>query len=197
VFYICCDVNDHKLIRNVSKGDALSFDEIFNKYNKKVYAFSLRNLKNKEDAEGVVQEVFMNLWKDRNKLKELNNLESWIFAICFNTIRKHFRKILRERQHLQELAEIIASDDNSTITEVEYHDLLEKAEAIIEKLPVRQKTIFLLSKKDGLSNSEIAGKLNITKKTVENHLTRAKSFIKKTLVDEGLLSLLFYWLFIK
>ena len=189
--------NEHDLIQNFIKGDASSFDEIFRIYNKKVYAFSLRNLKNKEDAEGVVQEVFVNLWKDRDRLKDMKSLESWIFAICFNTIRKHFRKMMREKQHLQKFAEISSRDDNSTVTDVEYNDLLEKAEKIIERLPERQKIIFLLSKREGLSNSEIAGKLNITKKTVENHLTRAKSFIKKALVDNGLLSLLFFWLFIK
>lgn len=189
--------HEYILIQKLVKGDAHSFDVIFNKYNKKVYAFSLRNLKNKEDAEGVVQEVFVNLWKDRAKLKEIKNLDAWIFSICFNTIRKHFRQLTREKKHLQRFAEYSLEDDNSTVTEIEYNDLLEKAEQIIEKLPDRQKTIFLLSKKEGLSNNEISVKLNITKKTVENHLTNAKSFIKKALVDEGLLSLLFYWLFIK
>lgn len=189
--------NEHRLIQDLIKGDALSFDIIFTKYNKKVYAFSLKNLKNKEDAEGVVQEVFVNLWKDRAKLKEIEKLEAWIFAICFNTIRKHFRKLIRERKHLQKFAESSLWDDNSTVTEIEYNDLLEKAEKIIEKLPSRQKAVFLLSKREGLSNTEISGKLNITKKTVENHLTKAKSFIKKALVDEGLLSLLFFCVFIK
>jgi len=189
--------NEHRLIRDLVKGDAHAFDIIFSKYNKKVYAFSLRNLKNKEDAEGVVQDVFLNLWKDCTRLKELENLEAWIFKICFNTISKHFRKLIRERKHLQKLADSFLWDDNSTITEIEYSDLLEKAEKIIEKLPQRQKTIFILSKREGLSNTEISNKLNITKKTVENHLTKSKSFIKKALVDEGFISLLFFWLFIK
>ena len=189
--------NEHKLIRDIIKGDAHSFDKIFNKYNAKVYAFSLRNLKNKEDAEGVVQDVFLSLWKDRARLREIRNLEAWIFTICFNTIRKHFRKLIREKNHLQQFTESALRDDNSTATEIEYNDLLEKAEKIIDQLPGHQKTIFLLSKREGLSNAEISNKLNITKKTVENHLTKAKSFIKKSLVDKGLLSLLFFWLFIK
>lgn len=189
--------HEHTLIQDLVKGDAHSFDKIFNKYNKKVYAFSLRNLKNKEDAEGIVQEVFVNLWKDRAKLTEIRNLDAWIFSVCFNTIRKHFRQLMREKKHLQRFAAYSLEDDNSTVTEIEYNDLLEKAEQIIEKLPDRQKTIFLLSKKEGLSNDEISVRMNITKKTVENHLSNAKSFIKKALVDEGLLTLLFYWLFIK
>ncbi len=188
---------EHNLIKNLIKGDAHSFDEIYELYNKRVYAFSFRNLKNKEDAEGVVQEVFLNLWKDRIKLKELKSLDAWIFTISFNVIRRHFRKLTRERKHLEKFKETTLTNDSSTITEVEYHDLLEKAEKIVEKLPPRQKTIYMLSKKEGLSNTEISKKLNITKKTVENYLTYAKAFIKKKLVNERLLTLLFFWLFIK
>lgn len=188
---------DYELIKKLAKGDAKSFDVIFSRYNKKVYAFSLRNLKNKEDAEGIVQDVFINLWKDRTKLTEIRNLDAWIFSICFNTIRKHFRQLMREKKHLQRFSEHLFDEDNSTSIDIEYNDLLEKVERIIEKLPDRQKTIFYLNKKEGLSNDEISERLKITKKTVENHLTIAKSFIKKSLIDEGLVSMLFYWLFVK
>ncbi len=188
---------EHNLIKNLIKGDAYSFDEIYELYNKRVYAFSLHNLKNKDDAEGVVQEVFLNLWKDRAKLQKLKNLDAWIFTISFNVINKHFRKLARERKHLEKFAEPTLTYDSSTITEVEYHDLLEKAEKIVEKLPPRQKAIYILSKKEGLSNTEISMKLHITKKTVENYLTSAKAFIKEKLVCEGLLTLLFFWFFIK
>ena len=190
-------MDEHKLIKNLIKGDAVSFDEIFERFNKKVYAFSISNLKNKQDAEEVVQEVFYHLWKDRAKLKELKSLDAWIFAISFNIIRKHFRKLARERKILENFSETKLSKDNSTVTDVEYNDLLEKAEKIIEKLPARQKNIYLLSKRQGLSNTEISTKLNITNKTVENHLSTAKTFLKRALVDERLLSLLFFWLFVK
>ena len=192
------EINDeHKLIKKLIKGDAFSFDEIFERFNEKVYAFSIINLKNKQDAEEVVQEVFLNLWKDRAKLKELKSLDAWIFTISFNIIRKHFRKIARERKFLENFSETTLSNDNSTVIEVEYNDLLEKAERIIEDLPARQKTIYLLSKKEGLSNTEISKQLNIKNKTVENHLTRAKTFLRRALVDERLLTILFFWLFVK
>jgi len=189
--------NEHKLIKSLIKGDAYSFDEIFERYNKKVYAFSFYNLKNKQDAEGVVQEVFLNLWKDRAKLKEIQNLDTWIFTVSFNVIRKHFRKLAREKRHLMKFEETALHHDYSTITDVEFNDLLEKADKIIERLPLRQKTIYLLSKREGLSNTEISRKLNIKRKTVENYLTNAKAFLKKALVDERLLTILFFWLFIR
>ncbi len=71
------------------------------KYYRKVYAFSLSTFRNKEDAEEAVQDVFNNLWKDRAKLKKLNDLEAWIFSICFNIIRKHLRRLAIEKKHLK------------------------------------------------------------------------------------------------
>lgn len=190
-------LGENKLIQKLIGGDASAFDIIFEKYNKKVYSFSISNLKNKEDAEGVVQEVFYCLWNERAKLKVVKSLDAWIFTISFNLIRKHFRKLVRERKTLRNFSEITSSYDTSTDTAVEYSDLLEKVEKIIDRLPLRQKTIFILSQRDGLSNKEISSQLNITNKTVENYLTRAKATLKTAMVDGQLLSLLFFWLFIK
>ena len=181
------DIKERTLIKNLVKGDAYAFDELFNSYNQKVYDLSVRNLRSAVDAECVVQEVFLNLWKDRAKFEELKDLDAWIFTICYNIIRKRFRKLKREREHLQKFFYMNGSIDDSTASEVEYNDLLKKAEIIIDKLPSRQKSVFLLSKNEGLSNSDISEKLSISKKTVENHLTRAKSFIKNSLVSAHLI----------
>jgi RNA polymerase sigma-70 factor (family 1) len=190
-------VSENKLIQRLIGGDASAFDIIFEKYNKKVYAFSISSLKNKEDAEGVVQDVFYYLWNERAKLKVVKSLDAWIFTISFNIIRKHFRKLVRERKTLRNFSETTTSFDTSSATAVEYSDMLEKAERIIDRLPLRQKTIFILSQRDGLSNTEISSQLNITNKTVENYLTRAKATLKTALVDGQLLTLLFFSLFIK
>jgi RNA polymerase sigma factor (sigma-70 family) len=145
----------------------------------------------------VVQDVFYYLWNERAKLKVVKSLDAWIFTISFNIIRKHFRKLVRERKTLRNFSETTTSFDTSSATAVEYSDMLEKAERIIDRLPLRQKTIFILSQRDGLSNTEISSQLNITNKTVENYLTRAKATLKTALVDGQLLTLLFFSLFIK
>lgn len=190
-------IGEHRLVQKLIKGDASAFDVIFEKYNKKVYSFSIKNLKNRQDAEGVVQEVFYCLWKERAKLKVVKSLDAWIFTISFNIIRKHFRKLARERKTLNNISEITSLYDSSSATEVEYSDMLEKAEKIIERLPHRQKTIYILSKKEGLSNTEISTRLNITNKTVENYLSKAKATLKTAFVNEQLLPLFFFWLFLK
>jgi len=179
--------DEQKLIRGLIIGDVPSFEEIFHIYSKRLYAFSLKYLRNKEDAEGIVQDVFLKLWKARSRLGEIKNLEAWIFTVCFNMIRKHFGKIASEIKHLKNFTEMALTVDSSTITEIEYNDLMQKAEIIIDKLPARQKAVYILSKSEGFSNSEIASRLNITKKTVENHLAKAKVFIRDSLVREDLI----------
>ena len=117
---------DKKILQRFKKGDPAAFDQLFENYYKKVYIFSLKNFRNKEDAKEAVQDVFYNLWKDRAKLKELKDIEAWIFSICLNIIRKHFRRLATERKHLRVFAESYPDNDYSTDTEVEYRDLLEK-----------------------------------------------------------------------
>lgn len=187
---------EKNLLKRFNEGDPNAFDQIFEKYYRKVYTFSLRNFKNKEDAEEATQDVFYNLWKDRTKLKELNDLEAWIFSISLNIIRKHFRNLAVERKHLKIFIERSQDRNFSTDTDVEYRNLLEKTENIIERLPPRQKTIFLLSRKEAMTNIEISKKLNISVRTVDNQLSRAKSFVKQTLTDGSILTILYFCLFL-
>lgn len=187
---------EKEILKRFKKGDPEAFDQIFEKYYRKVYAFSLSNFRNKEDAEEAVQDVFYNLWKDKAKLKELHDLEAWIFSICLNIIRKHFRKLAIEKKHLKSFTENYLDSDYSTDSEVEYQDLVEKTDQIIQKLPPRQKTIFQLSRLESMSNLEISTKLNISVRTVDNQLSRAKAFIKEGLLDGSLLSLLYFCLFV-
>ena len=88
-------------------------------------------------------------------------------------------------------------EDNSTNLDIEYNNLLETANSIIEKMPSRQKNIFLLSINELLTNDEIAQQLDISKKTVENYLAKAKTSLKKSLSDAHILSVLFFCLFFK
>lgn len=187
---------EKNLLERFSDGDPTAFDQIFEKYYRKVYTFSLINFRNKQDAEEATQDVFYCLWKDRTRLKDLKDLEAWIFSVCLNIIRKHFRKLAVERKHIKVLMENAQDRDYSTDNDVVYRNLLEKTEKIIEKLPPRQKTIFLLSRKEAMTNVEISKKLNISTRTVDNQLSRAKSFVRKTLIDGNIITILFFSLFI-
>lgn len=185
------------IVRKLLKGDVNAFDEIFQTYNKKIYSFSLSHLKSKEEAEGVVQEVFLKLWKNRSKLRVQADFRAFLFTITFNIIKNRFRKMDREQKHLEAYALTIAKEDHSSDLAVEYNNLKETLDKFVAQLPPRQKEILRLNREDGLTVEEISQQLNISKRTVENHLFRAKSFLKKVMTDEHLIGLLFFWLFIR
>jgi len=185
------DQDENQIIKKLKKGDVLSFDSIFKKYNKKVYYFALSYLTNKEEAEDVVQEVFMNLWKYRDQINEYYVFSKYLFKITYNATCKKFRKQASDKKQLEEVLKNIILEDNSTNLEIEYNNLLETANLLIEKLPSRQKEIFLLSTKEQLTNEQISLQLNISKKTVDNYLTMAKTFLRKSISDGHILSISF------
>jgi RNA polymerase sigma-70 factor, ECF subfamily len=156
--------DDKLIINKLKEGDVLSFDNILKKYNKKVYYFALSYLKNKEEAEDVVQDVFMNLWKCREQINEYYVFSKYLFKITYNTTCKKFRKQASDNKQLEEVLQNISIEDNSTKLDIEYNNLLETANRLIQELPPRQKNILLLSIEEHLSIEQIAKKLNISKR---------------------------------
>jgi RNA polymerase sigma-70 factor (ECF subfamily) len=188
-------LDDKICIKNLKKGDVLSFDDIFKKYNKKVYFFAFSYLKNREEAQDVVQEVFMNLWRYRDQINEYYVFSKYLFKITYNATCKRFRKLASDKKQMEEIVRTSVLADNSTNLEIEYNNLLETANTFIEKMPDRQKKIFLLSINDHLTTEQIALQLNISKKTVENYLSQIKTSLKKSFSNGGILSVLFFCLF--
>ncbi len=88
-------------------------------------------------------------------------------------------------------------ESNETSVEVEYNNLLELANKAIEKLPEKRKLVYILSRKKGFTNQEIAEQLNISKRTVETHLQHALKFLREKLDKNSLFFLLFFYLFIR
>jgi RNA polymerase sigma-70 factor (family 1) len=190
-------LDDKAIVGMLKKGDPLSFDKIFKRYNKKVYYFALSYLRNKEEAEDIVQEVFLNLWRFRVQINEYMDFSRYLFKITYNLTCKKFRKQESDKRVLEEVLKNMPSEDDATKIEIEYNGLVETTNNLIGKLPSRMKSILILSIEEHLSPEEIASKLSISRKTVENYLASARSSLRKSLSEGGVLSVLFFWLFIR
>lgn len=188
--------SDQKLVKSLQKGDIKAFDELFIKYNKKLYYFAKGYLGSNEDAEGLVQEVFIKIWEKREDLKEYMSFNSYIFTITYKSILKHFRSKGREKKYMDQFLSEFIDASNETSGEIEYNNLLELANKAIEKLPEKRKQVFRLSRYEGLTNLEIAKQLNISKRTVENHIHQALKFLREQFGKETMLTILFFSLFI-
>jgi len=189
--------NDKINVNNLKKGDVQSYEDLFNKYNKKVYYFALSYLKNKDEAEDVVQEVFMDIWRFRDQINEYFEFSKYLFKITYNETCRKFRKKASDKRHIEEVTVYTSVEDNTTRLDIEYDNLVEITKGLIEKLPDRQKEIFLLTINEQLGTDKIAEKLNISKKTVENQLAIVKRTLRKALEEGGILSVLFMYLFIR
>jgi len=188
---------DKRFIKRFKDGDAEAFDTIYRHYSKKMFHFALGLVKNEDIAKDLVQEVFLSLWEKRGQVDISLNFDNYIFTIAYNSIRKYFRKKSVETKVMDHLLknspEIIESVEGSVI----YSELFELASRSIEKLPPRRKTVYQLSRQEGLSIKEIADKMSISTRTAENHLAKALKYLKEELAGISLLTLLFFYLFIK
>jgi len=188
-------LSEDEWIYALKEGDLSAFNELFDRYAKRLYHFSMGYLKSAADAEEIVQEVFMKIWDNRIELSTRKSFDSYLFTIARNGILNTIRKSKSEQVYLSYVKinpeKYVLLDEELNFNELEkaYHEA-------IEQLPPKRKEIYLLSKERSLSNAEIATKMNISVKTVENQMTSALSKIRKDLRSLGFSGIIFFELFL-
>ncbi len=185
------------LLSLLKKGDVIAFDNIYEIYSKRLYGFVLRYIKQKEDAEGIVQEVFIKIWETRNKIDIYSSFDSFIFTIAYNTTINLLRKRVSEHKYQDRLKSVQQiTDADQIIDEIYFKEINTQLQLLLEKLTPRQKEIFQLSREVGLTHEEIAKKLNISVNTVKNHLVTTLAFIKSHIDKSLIANFLFISLFL-
>ncbi len=190
------DISEQAYLAALKNDDIKAFDNLFEEYGKRLYHFAYGYLKSKDDAEEIVQEVFLKVWRNRKQLKPDLSFKAYIFKIAYHQILEILKQINRCQAYRHEIIDESIFFNDDTNTRLNYQMLLEKVESLIQKLPSRQKEILLKRKKEGIPVKEIATQLGVSPKTVENHLTQALKSIKKDLGEEELSALLFFLLFV-
>jgi len=189
-------LDDNGLVQLLQKGNVEAFDSLFEVYSQKLFGFALKYFKNEMDAEELVQEVFVKVWENRQKLKSELSFKSYLFTIALNQIRKHFNKKATSLRYLESLQNDPEIMENQAIQEDDYESALHQINLIIEQMPPRRREIFMKSKLEGKSSKEIAAELSISSGTVDNQVSEALRFIRTQLKSENLTLLLFAVLFI-
>src|SRR5690554_4277326 len=152
-------------------------EEILKVYEKRIYAFFLKNTKLPTTAEDLTQDVLMKLWIRRKSLENVQNMDGYVFGIAKNHVIDHLRKAKTDRKYRDALEREMNIQQPLALENIIYKDYKGILEGLLEELPPRQKEIFLLSRMKGLSHEEIADQLNISSKTVRNHLFLALKHI--------------------
>ncbi len=185
-----------ELVSLLKQGDMKAFDAIYNKYCHRLHEFVIRYLKQEEDAEEIVQEVFIKIWESRRKIDVYLSFESFLFTIAYNSTISLLRKRLSEsksKEHLKSVQQIQEAD--SVTNELHFKELEEKVDSLLQQLTPRQREIYALSRQDGLSHKEIAHKLDISESTVNNHLVTVIKYLKSQIDSTLVINVLFLCLF--
>lgn len=185
-------INEVILVQGLKRGDSRAYTFLVETYHQRLCTYAFGLIGDYDISEDIVQNVFIKIWKQRQKLKDDIDLTNYLYKSVYNGFVDQYRKIRPvfslEKVHVESLRDFIHEDSDSSL-----ENLMMQVKMEIENLPPKCKEAFLLSKQDGLTNMEIADYLNISKKSVEGHITKAFSILRNTLDGKmkGILFLLF------
>ncbi len=149
------------------------FERIYNSLWAKLYSVAYNYFRDKTTAQEIVQEVFVNFWVKRDLLHDIKDLDAYLFKSVKNRIYDHFDKIACQERLSRRLSLQTKEEAETTNEAVDYEETLERINHEIDRLPETTKEIFRLSRFDKYSNDEIAGRMHLSGKAVEYHITSA------------------------
>lgn len=184
--------DDERLLELIRRGDKKAFELLYRLYHKRVYAYALKLLPLPEDAEEIVQNVFVAVWNQRASIELESSFNAYIFGIARHLV---YRFIRRKITHEAYSAYVLYNTNEYafvTEDEIAYRELELLYNQLIDQLPERRREIFLLSRKANLSYKEISNRLNISENTVDTQIRLALDFIKTRLAKLLIFSLIFF-----
>jgi RNA polymerase sigma-70 factor, ECF subfamily len=172
--------SDLRIQRRTRNDDIAAFEILFRKYYSSLVNYSNGFLKDRDASEEIVQEFFYNYWKNRKTIDIKISIKSYLFRSIRNNSLKYIdalavRKRYADRVLNQSAGHIYEND------EIEYTELNELIDGILEGLPERCSQIFRMSRFDGLKYDEIAAKLSVSVKTVEANMGKALRVLREKL----------------
>ncbi len=149
----------------------------------KLFRFSLRIVGNVAEAEDVVQEVFIKVWKKRSDLANYSNVEAWCMTLTKNLSIDKLRSKHRRADSFKEGFDIPTAKGENPYHQTAYNDTFERVQKLLEDLPEKQRMVMQLRDIEGLAYQEIADALDISLQQVKVNLFRARQQIRKRLVN--------------
>jgi RNA polymerase sigma-70 factor (ECF subfamily) len=167
-------------VEGLRGGDEITFEQLFHEYFERICYFARDYVSDDEVARELAQETFIKLWEIRATLEDGSDIPALLFTIVRNsalnylkhlTIREKFRHY-SENQYTERQLNLIALSDLQ-VEEIFKNDLQRIIDDAVDNLPEKCKEVFIMSRNYGMSYKEISLQLNISLKTVENHISEA------------------------
>lgn len=175
--------DEKKLIEAIKKGKEEAYVYTLETYSKRLYAYALTLAKDEAIAQDILQNVFLKTWERRTRLNITKSLQNYLFRAVYNEFINQYKKrksdLLLEQKYHDALEKVVNENEASFADKAIKYVISE-----IQNLPPKCKEVFLLSRKEGLTNMEIASYLNISIKSVEAHINKGFSLLRKRLTGK-------------
>ena len=179
--------NETDLLHQIAQGDEAAFATLFHAYLEGLQPFIGKLTHSAADTEEILQETFIRLWMNRDKLDEIQNPHAWIYTIASNECYKYLRKKITQRDGLSTMEHSgnIPEEDQSTLHTIQVNEINRLIAEAVDQLPTQRRRIYRMSRDEGMKIPEIASLLRISPNTVKNALVSALGFIRKYLAAQG------------
>ncbi|MFB0980602.1 MAG: sigma-70 family RNA polymerase sigma factor [Alteromonadaceae bacterium] len=164
------------MISRAQQGDQQAFYQIYQKYHRKVYAICWRMLADKDSAEDVCQEVFVQLWQKITNFRGDSKFSTWLHSVTSNIVLGHLRK---HKNWLQRIFSIEDQTIQDVTVEIEDTSELTALDKHIARLPERARLVFVLFAVEGYRHEEISKMLDMAVGTSKAQYHRAKSLLRE------------------
>lgn len=172
--------NDNQLIVLISKGNEAALTALYFRYYDLLCRSAFKRLQDESIVEELVQDVFINLWNKAAELDHDGNIKSYLFATLRNKVLHEIRASIAIARH----AVILAQQDNvyapDAMELLHTKDLEQKFQSVVQELPPQCREAFTLSRFENLSYKSIAERMDISVNTVEKHIGKALSILRKS-----------------
>ncbi|RAJ08261.1 RNA polymerase sigma-70 factor (ECF subfamily) [Chitinophaga skermanii] len=170
---------DRELLGLLQAGDHHAFSELYRRYWDKLFYIAAKKLQENEEAESIVQDVFVDLWQRREQLN-IETLEGYLVVAVKYRMINYLAKQDRAKHYRQHLAQQVSLTDSYTEEWISFEDLREWLKKMVSGLPEKCRMAYQL-REEGYSQKEIAEHMQISEKTVETHITRALKTIRTSI----------------
>lgn len=181
---ICTDQHtEAELIALLKQGSEMAFDALYEMYAARLYGFCLAYVKSKEDAEEIVQDTFVWLWKCRTAIRQDSTLKNLLFIRAKHYLINAYRARVNSPL-FEDYTIYLDSFTSENPSKLEFDEFKDKVTGVVATLPTTQAKVFSLSRFEGLRNREISDKLSLGEQTIKNALSAALKTIRAKLLPE-------------
>jgi RNA polymerase sigma-70 factor (ECF subfamily) len=181
-------VEDSSILKLLSEGDTDTFEMLFNTYYKPLVAYSNTILKDQDEAEDIVQQVFITVWNKKQDLGNVQSLKSYLYRSVYNSSLNRIKQLSVRQEYAKDY---VLSHSMGTEAVGRQQELQQRIEMAMEQLPEQCGKIFRMSRFEQLKYQEIADKMGLSIKTVENQMGKALKLMREHLKEYLPLFILF------